>query len=47
MILVNGPPGAGKSALAPALAARLGVTRLDLDALVAALAAELAASSGP
>jgi shikimate kinase/3-dehydroquinate synthase len=38
MILVNGPPGAGKSALAPALAVRLGVPRLDLDAMVAARA---------
>lgn len=38
MILVNGPPGAGKSALAPALATRLGATSLDLDALVAARA---------
>lgn len=38
MILVNGPPGAGKSTLAPALAARLGVPRVDLDALVAARA---------
>ncbi|MFO0625408.1 MAG: 3-dehydroquinate synthase [Polyangiales bacterium] len=35
---MNGPPGAGKSTLAPALAARLGVTSVDLDALVAARA---------
>lgn len=34
--MLNGPPGAGKSAVAPALAARLGVERVDLDELVAA-----------
>lgn len=38
MILLSGPPGAGKSALAPALASRLGVTCVDLDAMVAARA---------
>lgn len=36
--MLNGPPGAGKSAVAPRLAERLGVEAVDLDALVAARA---------
>lgn len=35
-IVLNGPPGVGKSTVATALAARLGAERVDLDALVAA-----------
>ena len=33
-LVLSGPPGSGKSATGPALAARLGYAHVDLDALI-------------